>query len=52
MANVLGLNTYHADSAACLVQDNTIVAAAEEERFRRVRHWAGFPSGAAAYCTK
>ena len=47
---VLGLNAYHGDSAACLVRDGTIVAAAEEERFRRVKHWAGFPSEAIRYC--
>jgi carbamoyltransferase len=49
---VLGINAYHADSAACIVRDGTVVAAAEEERFRRVKHWAGFPSQAIAYCLK
>jgi carbamoyltransferase len=47
---VLGLNAYHADASACLVKDGKIVAAAEEERFRRVKHWAGFPSEAVRYC--
>jgi carbamoyltransferase len=47
---LLGLNAYHGDSAACLVRDGAIVAAAEEERFRRIKHWAGFPSQAIAYC--
>src|SRR5712691_11353993 len=47
---VLGLNAYHADAAACLVCDGRLVAAAEEERFRRVKHWAGFPSEAIRYC--
>ena len=47
---VLGLNAYHGDSAACLVRDGGIVAAAEEERFRRIKHWAGFPSEAIRYC--
>ena len=47
---ILGLNAYHADSAACLVRDGEIVAAAEEERFRRIKHWAGFPSEAIRYC--
>ena len=42
---ILGLNAYHGDSAACLLRDGEIVAAAEEERFRRVKHWAGFPVG-------
>ncbi len=47
---ILGLNAYHGDSAACLVRAGEIVAAAEEERFRRVKHWAGFPSEAIRYC--
>lgn len=49
---VLGLNAYHGDSAACLIRDGVIVAAAEEERFRRIKHWAGFPSQAIAYCLR
>jgi carbamoyltransferase len=44
------MNAYHGDSAACLVVDGVLVAAAEEERFRRVKHWAGFPSEAIRYC--
>jgi carbamoyltransferase len=47
---ILGLNAYHGDASACLVRDGEIVAAAEEERFRRIRHWAGFPSEAIRYC--
>jgi carbamoyltransferase len=47
---ILGLNAYHGDASACLVIDGTIVAAAEEERFRRVKHWAGFPSESIRYC--
>ena len=47
---ILGLNAYHADSAACLVSDGEVIAAAEEERFRRIKHWAGFPSEAIRYC--
>jgi carbamoyltransferase len=47
---ILGLNAFHADSAACLVRDGVLVAAAEEERFRRIKHWAGFPTEAIAYC--
>ncbi len=50
MKFVLGLNAYHGDSAACLLQDGHLVAAAEEERFRRIKHWAGFPSEAIRYC--
>ncbi len=47
---VLGLNAYHADSAACLVVDGEVVGAAEEERFNRIKHWAGFPARAIRYC--
>jgi carbamoyltransferase len=47
---VLGLNAYHGDSSACLLRDGKLVAAAEEERFRRIKHWAGFPSEAIRYC--
>lgn len=50
MSLVLGLNAYHGDAAACLVRDGRLVAAAEEERFRRIKHWAGFPSEAIRYC--
>jgi carbamoyltransferase len=49
---ILGINAYHADAAACVVRDGKLVAAAEEERFRRVKHWAGFPSQAIGYCLK
>ncbi|CAA2141109.1 Decarbamoylnovobiocin carbamoyltransferase [Hyphomicrobium sp. ghe19] len=49
---ILGLNAYHGDAAACCVRDGRIVAAAEEERFRRIKHWAGFPSEAIRYCLK
>src|SRR5215468_2756426 len=47
---ILGLNAYHGDSAACLVRDGQLVAAAEEERFRRIKHWAGLPTEAIKYC--
>ena len=50
MAAILGLNAYHGESAACLIVDGKIVAAAEEERFRRVKHWAGLPTKAIDYC--
>ena len=50
--NILGLNAFHGDSSAALVRDGKLVAAAEEERFRRVKHWAGFPSKAIAYCLR
>ena len=47
---ILGINAYHGDSPACLVKDGNLVSAAEEERFRRIKHWAGFPSQAIGYC--
>ena len=49
---ILGLNAFHADSAAVLVRDGMLIAAAEEERFRRVKHWAGFPAQAIEYCLR
>ncbi len=52
MTYILGLNAFHADSAACLVKDGELVAAVEEERFRRIKHWGGFPSEAIRYCLK
>ncbi len=50
MTAILGLNAFHGDAAAALVIDGELVAAAEEERFNRVKHVAGFPSLAAAWC--
>lgn len=50
MSYILGLNAYHGDSSACLLRAGQLVAAAEEERFRRVKHWAGFPLEAVRYC--
>jgi carbamoyltransferase len=49
---ILGLNAFHADSSAALVRDGELVAAAEEERFRRNKHWAGFPSQAIDFCLR
>ncbi len=48
----LGLNAYHADSSAAIFKDGVMIAATEEERFRRIKHWAGFPSEAIAFCLK
>ncbi len=47
---LLGISCYYHDSAACLVEDGRIVAAAQEERFTRVKHDAGFPAHAVRYC--
>src|SRR5919199_2043348 len=41
---ILGINAYHGDFSAALLRDGELVAAVEEERFRRVKHWAGFPT--------
>src|SRR6266403_1974328 len=49
---ILGISAYYHDSAACLVEDGRIVAAAQEERFTRKKHDASFPSRAAAYCLR
>src|SRR5512135_2510075 len=52
MSLVLGLNAFHGDSAACILRDGAVVAAAEEERFRRIKHWAGFPRDSVRYCLR
>ena len=44
------MNAYHADASACLVVDGKLVAAIEEERCRRLKHWSGFPASAIRYC--
>jgi carbamoyltransferase len=49
---ILGLNAYHADSSAAIFKDGVMIAATEEERFRRQKHWAGFPSMAVQFCLK
>lgn len=51
-ARILGISAYYHDSAACLLKDGVIVAAAQEERFTRKKHDAGFPSRAVAYCLR
>jgi carbamoyltransferase len=48
--NILGISAFYHDSAACLVRDGEIVAAAQEERFTRVKHDARFPSRAITFC--
>ena len=47
---ILGINAYHGDSSACILVDGRLVAAIEEERIRRLKHWAGFPSEAIRFC--
>ncbi len=48
--NILGISAYYHDSAACLVQDGRIVAAAQEERFTRKKHDYRFPENAVEFC--
>ncbi|MEZ6065957.1 MAG: carbamoyltransferase N-terminal domain-containing protein [Planctomycetaceae bacterium] len=52
MTAVLGISAYYHDSAAALIVDGTIAAAAQEERFSRIRQDAGFPTQAIAYCLR
>src|SRR6266853_4492258 len=49
---ILGINAYHGDAAAALVKDGELVAAAEEERFNRIKHCAGFPTQSIQYCLR
>ena len=52
MTTILGLSAFYHDSAACLVRDGEIVAAAQEERFTRKKHDSEFPTHAVAYCLR
>ena len=47
---ILGINAFHGDSSACLLKDGDVMCAIEEERFNRIKHWAGFPSESIKYC--
>ncbi len=48
--NILGISAYNHDAAAALVQEGQVIAAAQEERFKREKGYAGFPSRAARFC--
>ena len=48
--NIVGINAFHGDASAALVVDGQLVAAVEEERFNRVKHWAGFPAESIRWC--
>ena len=50
--HILGISAFYHDSAACLVRDGAIVAAAQEERFSRIKHDPNFPARAVAYCLR
>lgn len=47
---ILGINAFHGDSSACIFKDGELIAASEEERFRRIKHWAGLPTQAIQFC--
>ena len=48
--NILGINAYHGDASACIFVNNKLIAAAEEERFNRIKHSAGFPYESIKFC--
>src|SRR5262249_42096123 len=50
--HILGISAYYHDSAACLLRDGQIIAAAQQERFTRKKHDAGFPDQAIDYCLR
>jgi carbamoyltransferase len=52
LSKILGISAFYHDSAACLVVDGEIIAAAQEERFTRIKHDYNFPVQAAAYCLR
>jgi carbamoyltransferase len=52
MSYILGINSFHGDASACILKDGVLLAAAEEERFLRVKHWAGFPKQSISYCLR
>ena len=50
--NILGLNVFHADTSACLIKNGKLIAATEEERFTRIKHFSGFPKNSIDFCIK
>ena len=49
---ILGLNAFHGDASACIFKDGNLIVAAEEERFTRIKHAAGFPLKSIEFCLK
>jgi carbamoyltransferase len=49
---ILGINAYHGDASAAIFKDGVLIAATEEERIRRIKHWAGLPTEAITFCLK
>jgi carbamoyltransferase len=50
MKYILGINAYHGDASACIYKNGELIAATEEERIRRIKHWAGLPTEAVRFC--
>jgi carbamoyltransferase len=50
VTRILGVSAYHADASAAAVSDGCFIAGVEEERFRRIKHWAGLPVEAMSFC--
>jgi len=50
MRYILGINAYHGDASACIYRDGELIAATEEERLRRIKHWAGLPTESVQFC--
>ena len=50
MTTILGINAYHGDASAALIVDGELLNAVEEERFNRIKHWAGFPVESIRWC--
>ena len=47
---IIGINAYHADSSACILKDGKLITAVEEERYTRIKHFAGFPKLSIQHC--
>ena len=52
MTSILGISAFYHDSAACILKNGEIIAAAQEERFTRKKHDSDFPKNAIKYCLK
>ena len=52
MKIIIGINAYHADSSACIIIDGKLVAAVEEERINRLKHFSGYPIESIKECLK
>lgn len=50
MTTIIGISAFYHDSAACLIQNGKIMAAAQEERFTRIKHDQSFPAQSISYC--